>query len=362
MNKVSYNAQIKLIIIILAIFIAHNAYSATSTESEIGRLLLEKGYKAISVKTVKIGDTVLSVHQNLFTKKYYNTYTRPVLVKIKAKCITAGNIYENNFKLKQEKNEWGEWQLDKVNAAINIDFPKCDTQEEVKKRIAAERSQAKRFISYANGTVLDKNTGLMWASKDNGEDITGKNAIKYCEGYRGGGYTDWRMPTSDELSELYDENIRQPGRCRSGLGSVYDIHIATKLIDITGYAVWFSEGSYIFDFNDRRVYECFAFSCSPKCKRVLPVRSVKQNSVNKEQQAEHNSIIGNFNGCKNYSDGTTECEITVNGKTFTILDLASATIFKKVERKEWIGKKVKVTGSIEQNSNYIKAEAIELVE
>jgi peptidoglycan hydrolase-like protein with peptidoglycan-binding domain len=63
-----------------------------------------------------------------------------------------------------------------------------------------------RFVAYANGTVKDTKTDLMWASKDNGEDINWKDAKRYCENYRGGGYMDWRMPTLDELTGLYDKS------------------------------------------------------------------------------------------------------------------------------------------------------------
>jgi hypothetical protein len=46
-----------------------------------------------------------------------------------------------------------------------------------------------RFISFDNGTVKDSETGLMWAAKDNGKDITWIGAKKYCENYDGGGWT-----------------------------------------------------------------------------------------------------------------------------------------------------------------------------
>ena len=61
-----------------------------------------------------------------------------------------------------------------------------------------------RFFSYDNGTVLDTRTNLMWAAKDNGININWADAKSYCENYRGGGYSDWRMPTQDELAGLYD--------------------------------------------------------------------------------------------------------------------------------------------------------------
>jgi hypothetical protein len=47
-----------------------------------------------------------------------------------------------------------------------------------------------RFIVFDNQTVLDTQTALMWASRDNGRDINWHNAKRYCENYQGGGYTD----------------------------------------------------------------------------------------------------------------------------------------------------------------------------
>ena len=73
-----------------------------------------------------------------------------------------------------------------------------------KSSTAGEKARDGRFIAYDNGTVLDTKTNLMWAAKDNGSDINWADAKSYCENYRGGGYTDWRMPTTDELAGLYD--------------------------------------------------------------------------------------------------------------------------------------------------------------
>ena len=106
---------------------------------------------------------------------------------------------------------------------------------------AAEKESANgnRFIAYDNGTVLDRQTGLMWAAKDNGSDIDWSNAKRYCENYRGGDYTDWRLPTQDELVGLYESNKSRPGACAKR----YNIHVATELIDITCFALWASETS-----------------------------------------------------------------------------------------------------------------------
>lgn len=82
---------------------------------------------------------------------------------------------------------------------------------------AGVSKKGSRFTAYDNGTVLDTETGLMWATKDNGQDINWKNAKTYCESCRGG-YDDWRMPTQDELYGLYEAGIEP----RKGMINISD--------------------------------------------------------------------------------------------------------------------------------------------
>ena len=131
-----------------------------------------------------------------------------------------------------------------------------------------------RFVAYDNGTVEDTDTGLMWAAKDNGGPITWEEAKSYCTNYSGGGYTDWRMPTRDELTGLYDPkatNTRPPtGDCKGGC------HI-TNLIHLTCCPVWEWNGI-------TEVAAFFHFDLGPKGwrdqsltehPRALPVRNAR---------------------------------------------------------------------------------------
>ncbi|MCX5830165.1 MAG: DUF1566 domain-containing protein [Deltaproteobacteria bacterium] len=135
---------------------------------------------------------------------------------------------------------------------------------------AVETARDVKFIAYDDGTVLDTRTGLMWAAKDNGSNIKWADARSYCKNYRGGGYTDWRMPTQDELAGLFDEGENQPcnGRC----------HI-TPLIDLTDSFLWASEkrgadvAFFSFTFGGR--YWSKQSSDEITTIRALPVRSVK---------------------------------------------------------------------------------------
>lgn len=58
---------------------------------------------------------------------------------------------------------------------------------------------------------VDPSTGLMWAGKDNGKDISWRGAIKYCHSLRLDGYSDWRLATAPELQGIYDKTVEAPG-------------------------------------------------------------------------------------------------------------------------------------------------------
>jgi Protein of unknown function (DUF1566) len=54
-------------------------------------------------------------------------------------------------------------------------------------------------------------SGLMWAGKDNGKDMSWQKALKYCQTLRLAGYSDWRVPTLAELKGIYDRSASAPG-------------------------------------------------------------------------------------------------------------------------------------------------------
>jgi len=128
-----------------------------------------------------------------------------------------------------------------------------------------------RFIDYGNGTVLDTKTDLMWAAYDNGASTTWQEAKQYCEKYIGGGYTDWRMPTVEELKGLYDEN--EPGYRPDC--AVYDWKVyLTNKIRLTGGSAWTLEDHgaeaecFLFDYGCRSLM----FKSVNFIMRALPVR------------------------------------------------------------------------------------------
>jgi hypothetical protein len=131
-----------------------------------------------------------------------------------------------------------------------------------------------RFLAYADGTVLDTKTNLMWAAKDNESDINWADAKSYCENYRGGGYTNWRMPKQEELADLYEGYKKYKPILRS-----YYVHL-TELIQLSTCCPWASEtrdseAAYFRFDNDDRKWVRQSYSGF----RALPVRSGKTVTV-----------------------------------------------------------------------------------
>ncbi|MBN1470820.1 MAG: DUF1566 domain-containing protein [Syntrophaceae bacterium] len=123
--------------------------------------------------------------------------------------------------------------------------------------VMSGEAHAARFVNNNDGTVTDTVTGLMWADKDNGSPIDWSNAKRYCEGYSGGGKAGWRMPTIDELQQLYNSGT---------YGSA---------IRITGLAAWSSEtnGSLAAIFRFDYGNWLMGSQSSSLYVRALPVRS-----------------------------------------------------------------------------------------
>jgi len=91
----------------------------------------------------------------------------------------------------------------------------ADSSEEIKKQ----------FQINNQGTVTDKTTKLMWAARDNQQNIVWEDAVEYCKQYQGGGYDDWRMPKQSELAALFLSGIEKNG----------------EIISISGERIWSQE-------------------------------------------------------------------------------------------------------------------------
>jgi len=66
------------------------------------------------------------------------------------------------------------------------------------------------YVDNVNGTVTDTSTGLMWQQQATLTKETWEQALAYCEGLNLGGYTDWRLPTINEIRSLADYGRYNP--------------------------------------------------------------------------------------------------------------------------------------------------------
>ena len=57
---------------------------------------------------------------------------------------------------------------------------------------------------YFSNTVKDNYTGLIWQKEDDGVKRNWKDAKRYCRNLSLDGYSDWRLPTMEELYYLGD--------------------------------------------------------------------------------------------------------------------------------------------------------------
>ena len=81
-----------------------------------------------------------------------------------------------------------------------------DLKLELSARIDALLSELQARYSAVDEAVLrDNRTGLEWTRHDNGQDIDWRSAYRHCNDLASGG-GGWRLPTLNELADLYDRS------------------------------------------------------------------------------------------------------------------------------------------------------------
>jgi hypothetical protein len=194
---------------------------------------------------------------------------------------------------------WGHADLDELftkHGGQDIPAPKKPAPA-----ASAENSAPKeikrdgRFIAYNNETVLDTKTNLMWASRDNNSAVGYPNAQHFPTTYKGGGYSDWRLPTLAELSGLYDKDKTRKSYCAAAvdeLGTPADEVHLTELISLSGTRVWTSEERNdkpgwvaLYDFHSGKdVSRPDTKEFADAASRVLVVRDNKDNKAGAESK------------------------------------------------------------------------------
>lgn len=239
-------------------------------------LTIEQVLKKVRVEVIsETGNKQVPWETSSLTGDFYFGSKRAIAIKKRPTATTQDStelekererLEQERLELEQLKMEIERQKLEAERRRLEVEKGKLAIVKTPQGLMPNEVYRDGRFIAYDNGTVLDTGTGLMWAAKDNGEGITWDEAKRYCENYRGGGYTDWRMPTQSELASLYDPSKKNRFGC----------HI-TKLIDISMCLPWASERhgpwSAVFSFSSGDGIRYFSRLSPPATSRVLPVRS-----------------------------------------------------------------------------------------
>ena len=188
--------------------------------------------------------------------------------------LQADKVYYENQKALREKLQKIEEEREQLALRQEAERKAENERKPIKTFATVGHHKNERFIALDNGTVLDTQTNLMWASEDNGENINWVDASSYCKNYRGGGYSDWRLPTLDELAGLYDKSL---AGYEQVCGSKFDWVKLTDLIHLSCCCPWASgmDGSVAEYFNFYSGEWNHKAPSNHSAQRALPVRSTK---------------------------------------------------------------------------------------
>ncbi len=83
--------------------------------------------------------------------------------------------------------------------------------------VAAVQERVRIEAERLDGTYLAERTGLLWAGDDNGADVDWYAARDHCQALELGGWSDWRLPTIEELEQLHERRSQATYKVPAGI-------------------------------------------------------------------------------------------------------------------------------------------------
>jgi len=104
------------------------------------------------------------------------------------------------------------------------------------------------FEDRGDGTVSDRNSGLMWAQADSGEGMDWTSGLAWVEARNAEdylGYSDWRMPSIKELHALLDYTRSPDSSASPAIDSVFDATSITNEVGESDYGFYWSGTTHL---------------------------------------------------------------------------------------------------------------------
>ena len=105
---------------------------------------------------------------------------------------------------------------------LRIVFYNTDwTQRYRVRAVRGAQANMHRYINNGNGTITDRATGLMWQQASTPIRYTWEQSIAHCETRVLAGFDDWRLPSINEFTTLFDPNILPQTNYTSAIDPTY---------------------------------------------------------------------------------------------------------------------------------------------